>query len=71
MQHQNSTKSPNKGQQHSSVSPSPSSVRTRSDVVLSQNKVRAIMKSSPEVEHVGNDALFMVTKAAVRFTAEE
>jgi len=43
------------------------SVRTKPDVVLPQAKVKVIMKSSPEVEQIGNDALFLITKSTVSY----
>jgi len=43
------------------------SVRTRADLILPQSKVKMIMKSSPEIEHIGHDALYLITKATELF----
>lgn len=42
------------------------STRLRTDVVLPQTRIRGIMKSSPEIDALGADAVFMITKATVK-----
>ncbi|ODN04887.1 Chromatin accessibility complex protein 1 [Orchesella cincta] len=43
------------------------STRLRTDVVLPQTKVKVIMKSSPEIEVIGGDSVFLITKATELF----
>jgi len=43
------------------------STRLRTDVVLPQTKVKTIMKSSPEIEAIGVDCVFLITKATELF----
>ncbi|CAL8130586.1 unnamed protein product [Orchesella dallaii] len=43
------------------------STRLRTDVVLPQSKVKVIMKSSPEIEVIGGDSVFLITKATELF----
>ena len=35
------------------------------DVLLPLNRVRTIMKSSPDVEFIGQESLFLITKVAM------
>ena len=44
-----------------------SSSAKKVDTLLPQSKVKTIMKSSPEVEHIGVETLYLVTKATVSF----
>ena len=37
------------------------------DVLLPLNRVRTIMKSSPDVENIGQESLFLITKATELF----
>ena len=50
-----------------SVSSTPTTVSANSplrskDVLLPLNRVRTIMKSSPDVEAIGQESLFLITK---------
>lgn len=38
---------------------------------LPMSRVKTIMKSSPYVDTIGQDGLYLVTKATVRFTLEQ
>ncbi len=41
------------------------STRLRTDVILPQTKVKMIMKSSPEIDAIGQDSVFLIAKATV------
>ncbi|XP_021950942.1 uncharacterized protein LOC110848125 [Folsomia candida] len=43
------------------------STKIKQDVTLPQTKVKIIMKSSPEIDQVGNDVLFLISKATELF----
>jgi len=43
------------------------STKFRTDVVLPQTKVKTIMKSSPEIDAIGVDSVFLITKATELF----
>ncbi len=45
---------------------SPASSLFTRDVCLPQTRVKTIMKSSPDVENVSQESLFLITKATVR-----
>lgn len=41
------------------------STKLRTDVILPQTKVKMIMKSSPEIDAIGQDSVFLISKATV------